>query len=182
MLSTDSSTSSTISIDNDDLNSSRNTEDDPILPATEQVEEIFARGRHIWQGYLERARSMHHIPPERLKLSSLLHRLPALPDDLKGVSFLQGQSTWKLNKPVTCSLDMRTGTEQRWRPILSRGRPTRCRFSAQAPFSDWQDETNRTERASEHKNGVLLCLLDGHTSCLRCSWRSKVYQCNFQPN
>ncbi|KAH6675901.1 hypothetical protein B0J14DRAFT_587534 [Halenospora varia] len=158
MLSTDSSAASTISIDNDDLNSSRSTEDDLILPAAGQVEEIFARSRHVWQGYLERAKSMHHIRPESLKLSNLLHRLPALPDDLKGVSFLQGQSTWKLNTHVTCSLESRTGTEQRWKPILSRGRPTRCRFSAQIPFSDWQDETNRTERASEHNNGVFIML------------------------
>ena len=49
--------------------------------------------------YLERARSIHHIPPERLKLSNLLHRLPALPEDLKGLLFLEGQSTWKLNTP-----------------------------------------------------------------------------------
>ena len=154
-VSTDSGTASTISIDNDDL-ASRSTEGGPILPATEQVEEIFARSRHVWQGYLERARLMHGISQESLELSKLFYRFPALPEDLKGVSFLQGQSTWKLNSPATCSLGSRTGTVQGWRPILSRGCPTRCRFSAEIPFLDWPDETNRTERASEHNNGIAI--------------------------
>jgi hypothetical protein len=101
---------------------------------------------------------MHHISHESLKLSNLLHRLPALPDDLKGVLCLQGQSTWKLNTLDTCSLNFRTGTEQRWRPILSRGCPTRCRFSSQAPFLDWQDEKDRTKGASDHNNGVFIML------------------------
>ncbi|ESZ99421.1 phosphotransferase enzyme family protein [Sclerotinia borealis F-4128] len=92
MLSSDGSMASTNSIDSDDLNSQRSTnENNPLLPTTEKVQEIFARSRHIWQGYLERAKSMHRISPESLKLSSLLHRLPALPDDLDGVTILQGQ-------------------------------------------------------------------------------------------
>jgi hypothetical protein len=146
MPSTDGSTASTISIDNAE-------ENDPILPTTEQVQDVFTRSKHVWQGYLEKAKSMHHIPPESLKLSNQLRRLPAIPDDLKGVLSLQGQSTWKLNTPVTCSLNLRTGTEQRWR--LST-RPTRCRFSAQVPFLDWQNETGK-KRASEH-NGIFIML------------------------
>jgi hypothetical protein len=157
MLSIDSSTTaSTISFDHDDVNCSIHTENDPILPTTCQVQEVFARSRRIWQGYLERARSIHHISLKSLQLSNLLYRIPALPDDLKGVIFLQGHSTWKLNTPAACSLNTRTGTQQRWRPILSRGRPTRCKFSAQIPFQDWQDE--RTERAPEHNNGIFILL------------------------
>ena len=159
MFSTDSSTLSTISTGNDELNSQRSTdENNPILPTTEQVQEVFARSRYIWQGYLERAKSMHHISPESLKLSHLLHRLPALPDDLKGVLFLEGQSTWKLNTPATCSLNLRTGIKQRWSPTLSRGCPTRCEFSAEAPFLDWQDETDKTKPVSEYNNGIFIML------------------------
>jgi hypothetical protein len=159
MLSNDSSTTaSTTSIENDDVNCSINTENDPILPTTYQVQEVFARSRRIWQGYLSRARSIHHISLKSLKLSNLLRRIPALSDDLKGVIFLQGYSTWKLNTPAACSLNSRTGVEQRWRPILSRGCPTRCKFSAQIPFQDWQDERYGTERAPKYNNGVFILL------------------------
>jgi len=73
MLSTDSSTASTISIDSDDFNSARSREEnDPILPTTEQVQEVFARSRHVWQVYLERAKPMHHISPESRELETFI--------------------------------------------------------------------------------------------------------------
>ena len=73
MGSTDSSTASTISSVNDDFNSSRSTHEDPILPTTEQ------------KGKINQIR-------KSLRLPNRLHRFPALPDDLKGVSSLQGLS------------------------------------------------------------------------------------------
>ncbi|KAF4634578.1 hypothetical protein G7Y89_g3525 [Cudoniella acicularis] len=158
MHSTDSSTASTISSVNDDFNSSRSTHDDPILPTTEQVEHVLARSRHVWQGHLEKAKSIKCIPQESLRLSNWLHRLPALPDDLKGVSSLQGQSTWRRTSPVTCSLLLRTGAPQRWNPILSRSRPTKCEFSPLAPFSNWQDEADGTKQPYGHNNGIFIML------------------------
>lgn len=114
MLSTNSGMESTMSADNDDLNFHGSTDkNDPVLLPAQQVQEVFAKSKHIWQGYLETAKSMHHISSESFNLSNLLRRLPTLPDNLKGVVYLQGQSTWRLDTPVTCSLHLRTGTEQR---------------------------------------------------------------------
>jgi len=158
MDSTDNSTASIIPSVNDDFNSSTSTHDDPILPTTEQVEHVLARSRHVWQGHLERAKSIKNISQENLRVSNWLYRLPALPDDLKGVSSLQGQSTWRRTSPDTCSLLLRTGAPQRWNPILSRSRPTKCEFSPLAPFSNWQDETCRTKQPYGHNNGIFIML------------------------
>ncbi|PVH71365.1 hypothetical protein DL98DRAFT_540103 [Cadophora sp. DSE1049] len=132
MYSTNSSNASTLSSVNDDFN--------PILPTTEQIEHVLARSRHIWQGHLETAKSLKSIPQESLTLSNRLDRFPALPDDLKGVSFLQGQSTWKRSSPGTWS------------------RPTKCEVSPLVPFANWMGETDRTNQSFEHKNGVFIML------------------------
>lgn len=129
MCSTNSSTTSTISSVKDDFNSSRSIDQNPILPIAEQVEQVLARSRHIWQGYLETAKSLKCIPQESLRLSDLLHRFPALPDDLKGVSSVQGQSIWRRSSPGTCPLVLRTRMQQRWKPILLGNRPTKCELS-----------------------------------------------------
>jgi len=150
MYSSNSSNASILSNVSDDFN--------PILPATKQIEHVLARSRHIWQGLHQMAKSLKSIPQESLTLSDRLDRFPALPDDLKGVSFLQGEPTWRRSSPGTCPLATRTGKEERWNPILSRSRPMKCEFSPLVPFADWLGESDRTNQSFEHKNGVFIML------------------------
>ena len=144
-----SSNASTVSTDES------TEENNPFLLPTEQAQSIFAGSKHIWQSYLETAKSMHHIMPDSLNLSSL-HRLPTLPDDLEGVKTLQGRSTWRQD---SCLLHLRHGTKQQWQPTLSTGCPTVCKFSSNAPFSNWPDETNLSNRMPGHNNGVFIMLV-----------------------
>jgi len=129
-------------------------ENNPFLLPTEQAQRIFAGSKHTWKSYLETAKSMHHIVPDSFNLSSL-HRLPALPDGLEGVETLQGWSTWKQD---SCLLQVTHGTKQCWRPILSTGCPTICKWSMNAPFSNSPDETNMLNRTPGHNNGVSIVL------------------------
>lgn len=152
-------TVSTIStVEDDTVKDDLSSDQFPILPTSEEAGQVFASSKHIWQGYLKEAKLFKSIPQESLRLSKILHRFPALPDNLKGLTSFQGYSTWRRSSPGNCSLTFRTGSQQRRKSILSASRPTKCEFSNLVPFLHSYDETGSTQPPSEHKNGIFIVL------------------------
>ncbi|KAM6516676.1 hypothetical protein FALCPG4_014851 [Fusarium falciforme] len=136
------SSSSTISttISTDPSSKSLGHQEDDVIPSKSQIYRTFARSKQVWQNLHKKATSMR-LQRDTITLSHLVHGLPAIPDDLRGVNDLAGQATWEMKTPG-CDTPHRTMTEEKRRWTLTRRRPTRCMISDHCHFSYSDSKSN----------------------------------------
>lgn len=147
-----------------------------ITPATEKVEAIFAKSQKIWQIYLEKAQSMVSLPVDRLEASNLLHRIPALPTNLRDCWFVDGHSTWDAVSQEGCELQQKT--DGQLRISLGVTGPTRCEIPQRQDFRHWSDDMR--SGPTEHSSGNFIAILTFAWAYLFCSellqWQGRMIQ------
>jgi len=136
-----------------------------ITPATEKVEAIFAKSQKIWQIYLEKAQSMVSLPADSLEASNLLHRIPALPTNLRDCWFVDGHSMWDAVSQEGC--DLRQKTEGQLRISLGVAGPTRCEILQRQDFRHWSDDIG--SGPTEHSSGNFIAILTFAWAYIFCS-------------
>ncbi|KAM0415641.1 hypothetical protein ACHAPT_013413 [Fusarium lateritium] len=131
------SSSSTISTT---LSTNSTQEEDDIVPSKDQIDRMFSHSQQVWQNLYKKATSMR-LERDTVRLSDLIHGLPAIPDNLQGVQDLAGQAIWEM-KATSCKHPHITRAEQkrRWNP--TRRRPTLCMISDGSYFSHADSKSN----------------------------------------
>ena len=130
------STSTNTSVDSE----CHQIQDDNVIPTTEKIAPIYHRSSQLWQGLATKASSMSLVR-DTVNLASMSDGLPAIPDNLQGMTELCGLASWKL-KSTGCIMPHRSRTEvkRRWKP--TRRRPTLCSISSCSSFDHSDSESN----------------------------------------
>ena len=115
---------------------------DAVAPSPDQLRRTITHSKQHWDSLAEKAQSMH-MSNDTVRLVHLLHRLPALPDNLHQTRLVKGQASWKL-KSSGCNshLAARTAEERSWNLSLPSGRPTLCSISKDNCFRYVDSQTN----------------------------------------
>jgi len=114
------------------------------------ADHVFLRSQARWQAALRAAKSLRpgQFPQHVFNLSTLLLRIPALPDDIPSdQTSLEGYSTWANSDP---SCPLREITEPPHRLCLRSSNPIKFSVSTYSNFNVWEGTQN---------NGVALLVL-----------------------
>ncbi|EFY88568.1 hypothetical protein MAC_05333 [Metarhizium acridum CQMa 102] len=115
-------------------------QEDNVTPTAEKIAPIYAWSSQLWQGLATKAGSKSFVR-DTVNLASMSEGLPAIPDNMQGMTEFCGLATWKL-KSTGCTMSHRSRSEgkRRWKP--TRRRPTLCSISNSSSFDHSDSESN----------------------------------------
>ncbi|OAA34760.1 hypothetical protein NOR_08272 [Metarhizium rileyi] len=116
------------------------TQDDNVIPSPEKIAPIYHRSSKLWQGLATKASSMSLVR-DAVHLAIISDGLPAIPDNLQGMTELHGLGNWKL-KSTGCIMPYRSRTEAKRQWKVTRRKPTLCCISSHSSFDHSDSESN----------------------------------------
>ena len=130
-----SSTRTSVSTAETEDSSSDDGENPIIAPSADQLRQTFASSTQYWNDLACKGHSTQ-MKHDTIRLDKLLHRVPALPEDLVDKISVSGYASWKLiSAECKRRLSNRHGQKQRWFLDLPQNRPTLCSVSIQKHFT-----------------------------------------------